>query len=320
MHGAKGEETKEADGRQGISIGPTRDKSLPVKRPPKETRAWEGPTPVRRNRHDRPQPEWAHDSESEVEEDNCRVRTTADTKAAGQGAKGEGTTKGEETKEPATPGEQAAAEKATGKEEAADDPSVFVDVPLSTPTSDDCDEVAKGFMAAEEITAHGEAAALFAPLFGEITVHADDCAAAHTFAPHVTDEQRPRTSQLLAAQLLEARPLATTQMASPAQMPSSAGGLPQAARTDAIARRTPPAHATAGASPSRATAGANTSTAAPAVTDEKEPFSRTPFSKRPISKTDNVEEPAQKKQTLRTPHVAAMNPGSPGADHPVAAL
>ena len=319
--GAKGEETKEADGRQGISIGPTRDgKSLPVKRPPKETRAWEGPTPVRRNRHDRPQPEWAHDSESEVEEDNCRMLTTADIEAAGQGAKGEGTTKGEETKEPATPGEQAAAEKATGKEEAADDPSVFVDVPLSTPTSDDCDEVAKGFMAAEEITAHDEAAALFAPLFGEITAHADDCAAALTFAPHVTDEQRPRTSQLLAAQLLEARPVATTQMASPAQMASSAGSLPQAARTDAIARRTPPAHATAGASPSRATAGANTSTAAPAVTDEKEPFSRTPFSKRPISKTDNVEEPAQKKQTLLTPHVAAMNPGSPGADHPVAAL
>ena len=56
------------------------------------------------------------------------------------------------------------------------------------------------------------------------------------------------------------------------------------------------------------------------MTDEKEPFSRTPFSKRPISKTDNVEEPAQKKQALLTPHVAAMNPGSPGADRPVAAL
>ena len=139
--GAQGEETKEAEGRQGISVGPTRDgKPLPVKRPPKETRAWEGPTPVRRNRHDRPQPEWAHDSESEVEEDGCRVLTTADTRAADEGpkevlgAKGEGTTKGEETKEPATPGEQAAAEEATGKEEAADDPSVFVDVPLSTPT------------------------------------------------------------------------------------------------------------------------------------------------------------------------------------------
>ena len=38
--GAKGEDAKGADGRQGISIGPTRDgKSLPVKRPPKETRA-----------------------------------------------------------------------------------------------------------------------------------------------------------------------------------------------------------------------------------------------------------------------------------------
>eukprot|EP00964_Phaeocystis_antarctica_P043879 scaffold25181_cov99-Phaeocystis_antarctica.AAC.1 len=37
--GAQGEEIKETEGRQGISIGPTRDgKSLPVKRPPKETR------------------------------------------------------------------------------------------------------------------------------------------------------------------------------------------------------------------------------------------------------------------------------------------
>ena len=82
--------------------------SLPVKRPPKETRAWEVPTPVRRNRHDRPQPAWAHDSESEVEEDDCRMLTTADTKgtkdegtkgegAEGEGAKGEGTTNGEET-------------------------------------------------------------------------------------------------------------------------------------------------------------------------------------------------------------------------------
>ena len=203
--------------------------------------------------------------------------TTADIEAADEGAKGEGTTKGEETKEPATPGEQAAAEKATGKEEAADDPSVFVDVPLSTPTSDDCDEVAKGFMAAEEIIAHDEAAALFAPLFGEITAHADDCAVALTFDPLVTDEQRPRTSQLLAAQLLEPRAITT-----------------------AGAAITTAAHAP------------------PAVTDEKESFSRTPFSKRPISKIDNAESPAQKK--LQTLHVAAMHPGSPGTEHPPPAL
>ena len=304
VHGAKGEDSKETE---GISIGPTRDgKSLPVKRTAKETRAWEGPTPVRRNRHDRPQPEWAHDSESEVEEDGCRMLTTADTKSADEGTKEVlGVMKGEvETKEPTTPGEQAAYEKATGDEKAAeDDPSVFealkarlplcavaaappapapalaphaVDVPLSTPTSDE-DQVAKGFMAAEEITAHEDAAALFAPLFGEITAHADDCAVALTFDPLVTDEQRPRTSQLLAAQLLE--PLAIT------------------------------------------TAGAAITTAAhapPAVTDEKESFSRTPFSKRPISKIDNAESPAQKK--LQTLHVAAMHPGSPGAEHPPPAL
>ena len=301
--GAKGEDSKETE---GISIGPTRDgKSLPVKRTAKETRAWEGPTPVRRNRHDRPQPEWAHDSESEVEEDGCRMLTTADTKSADEGTKEVlGAMKGEvETKEPTTPGEQAADEKATGNEEAADDdPSVFealkarlplcavaaappapapalaphaVDVPLSTPTSDE-DQVAKGFMAAEEITAHEDAAALFAPLFGEITAHADDCAVALTFDPLVTDEQRPRTSQLLAAQLLEPRAITT--------------------------------------------AGATTTTAhaPPAVTDEKESFSRTPFSKRPISKIDNVESPAQKK--LQTLHVAAMHPGSPGAEHPPPAL
>lgn len=253
--GVKDEDAKETDGREGISIGPTRDgKSLPVKRPHKETRAWEGPTPVRRNRHDRPQPEWAHDSELEMEENGCRMLKTADTKGADEVTKEEGA-KGDETKEPATPGEQAVNEKATGDGEADDDPSVFVDVPLSTPTSDD--EVAKGFMAAEEITAH-----------------ADDYAAALTFAPHETDEQRPRLRAECAAQLLEARAVAV------------------------------------------ATAGANT-TAAPAVTDETESFSRTPFSKRPIGKTDNVEEPAQKKQTL---HVAAKNPGSPGADHPAAAL
>ena len=264
-----------------------------------QPRACEGPTPVRPNRHDRRQPEWAHDSDSEVEKEE-------DTKSADEGTKEVlGVMKGEvETKEPTTPGEQAAYEKATGDEKAAeDDPSVFealkarlplcavaaappapapalaphaVDMPLSTPTSDE-DQVAKGFMAAEEITAHEDAAALFAPLFGEITAHADDCAVALTFDPLVTDEQRPRTSQLLAAQLLE--PLAIT------------------------------------------TAGAAITTAAhapPAVTDEKESFSRTPFSKRPISKIDNAESPAQKK--LQTLHVAAMHPGSPGAEHPPPAL
>ena len=61
--------------------GPTRDgKSLPVKRPSHgpssstETRAWEAQTPVRRNRHDRPQPAWAHDSDEE--EDGCRITTS----------------------------------------------------------------------------------------------------------------------------------------------------------------------------------------------------------------------------------------------------
>ena len=304
VHGAKGEDSKETE---GISIGPTRDgKSLPVKRTAKDTRAWEGPTPVRRNRHDRQQPEWAHDSESEAEEDGCRVLTTADTKSADEGTKEVlGVMKGEvETKEPTTPGEQAAYEKATGDEKAAeDDPSVFealkarlplcavaaappapapalaphaVDVPLSTPTSDE-DQVAKGFMAAEEITAHEDAAALFAPLFGEITAHADDCAVALTFDPLVTDEQRPRTSELLPAQLLEPRAITT-----------------------AGAAITTTAHAP------------------PAVTDEKESFARTPFSKRPISKIDNAESPAQKK--LQTLHVAAMHPGSPGTEHPPPAL
>ena len=258
----KGEDAEKTDGLGGDSIGPTRDgKSLPVKRPSnwgKESRAWEGPTPVRRNRHDRPKPEWAHDSESEAEEDGCQVLTTADTKSAGEGTKevvlG---AKGEvENKEPATPGEQAVAEKTTGEEEAAGDPSVFVDVPLSTPTHCSDDEVAKGFMAAEEITAHDDGAALFAaPLVGEITAHADDCAAALTFAPHVTDEQRPRTSQLLAAQLLEPRAITT------------AGAITTAA-------------------PSAVT------------DEKELSFSRTPFSKRPIGKTDNVEESVQKKQTL----------------------
>ena len=43
-----------------------------------QPRACEGPTPVRPNRHDRRQPEWAHDSDSEVEED---------TKSADEGTK-----------------------------------------------------------------------------------------------------------------------------------------------------------------------------------------------------------------------------------------
>lgn len=303
---AKGEDAKEmAEGheegyKQGISIGPTRDgKSLPVKRPSHgpssstETRAWEAQTPVRRNRHDRPQPAWAHDSDEE--EDGCRMRASAHTKSAGEGTSSEealGTKDALETmtKEPATPGEQAADGKAAGQhgEAAADDPaptkfwgpdtSVFEEVPLSTPTSD-ADEVAKGFMAAEEITAHDDAAAL--PRLGEATARADDFAA---LAPHVTDEQRPRTSHLLAVQLLEPRAITST----------TAGAI---------------------------------STGDPDVTDankesfhdqvDRETFPRTPFSKRPISKTDNTEVPAQKKQTLQ---VAAMCPGSPGADHPPPAL
>ena len=259
--------------KEGISIGPTRDgKSLTVKRPShgpsKETRAWEAQTPVRRNRHDRQPPAWAHDSD--VEEEALGAREVLKTT----------------TKEPATPGEEAADAKAAGHEEAAadapaltkfwaPDTSTFEDVPLSTPPSD-ADEVAKGFMAAEEITAHDDAAAL--PRLGETTADADGSAAAVTLAPHVTDEQRPRTSQLLG-------PRAITS--------TTAGAI---------------------------------STCDPDVTDAKESFPdqvdresfpRTPFSKRPIGKTDNVEAPAQKKQTLQ---VAAMCPGSPGADHPPPAL
>ena len=45
-----------------------------------QPRACEGPTPVRPNRHDRRQPEWAHDSDSEVEKEE-------DTKSADEGTK-----------------------------------------------------------------------------------------------------------------------------------------------------------------------------------------------------------------------------------------
>ena len=264
--------------KEGISIGPTRDgKSLPVKRPSHgpstETRAWEAQTPVRRNRHDRQPPAWAHDSD--VEEEALGSKQVLETT----------------TKEPATPGEEAADAKAAGREEAAadapaeltkfwgPDTSAFEEVPLSTPPSD-ADEVAKGFMAAEEITAHDDAAAL--PRLGETTADADGSAAAVTLAPHVTDEQRPRTSQLLG-------PRAITS--------TTAGAIStgDSEVTDANKESFPDQV-------------------------DRESFPRTPFSKRPIGKTDNVEVPAQKKQTLQLAGRSHMRPGSPGADHPPPAL
>ena len=53
-----------------------------------QPRACEGPTPVRPNRHDRKQPEWAHDSDTEVEDELTTAElTTADTKSADEGTK-----------------------------------------------------------------------------------------------------------------------------------------------------------------------------------------------------------------------------------------
>lgn len=152
--GTKDKDTKETGAWDGGSIGSTRDgKLLPV-RVTKETCAWEGPTPVRHNRKDRPRPEWA-DPEEEVVEQLLLMRAKAPR------------TKGpdEETKQvaakvqdqPAAPGEQTAEKEATGDEEAVDGSSIFVDVPLSPPTSDD--QLAKGFMAAEEISAAAASAA-----------------------------------------------------------------------------------------------------------------------------------------------------------------
>ena len=161
--GIKDKDTKETGARDGGSLGLTRDgKSLPV-RVTKETRAWEGPAPVRRNRKDRPRPEWA-DPEEEVVEQLLLMRAKAPR------------TKGpdEETKQvaakiqdqPAAPGGQTADKEVTGDEEAVDGPSIFVDVPLSPPTSDD-HELAKGFMAAEEIAAAAASAAAAAPVANE---------------------------------------------------------------------------------------------------------------------------------------------------------